>query len=216
MQPTAHATGQDSAPAMAPEEPVAGPCPVCAPLGAGEIAHTGRDEWLSPAWGGMTRLDLDSRIDLGTCPACGALFEWSDHPQYYGSGNLDEEHLRRLAPPEADLVRALLRADEEPDAAQAAMAPALAGGVAADLLIELLRRLVYRQRAAFRRLLPMVVAHLYHSPRSGFGDVLGCYMFSSHNRSRELVALIEADPRPRPPSIAQLLQRCREQLATPE
>lgn len=129
-------------------------CATCGQLGAGEIANTGRDERLSPAWSRMTLLDLDSRIDLGVCPACGALFEWSDHPQYYGSGNLDEEHLRRLGPPEADLVRALLRTGEDPDAAQAAIAPALAGGVAEDLLIALLRRLVGQQRPAFQRLLP--------------------------------------------------------------
>lgn len=217
MQHKVHAPSEaQEAPATAPAEPVAGPCLACAPLGDGEIANTGRAERLSPAWSGMTLLDLDSRIDLGVCPACGALFEWSDHPQYYGSGNLDEEHLRRLGPPEADLVRALLRAGEDPDAAQAAIAPALAGGVAEDLLIALLRRLVGQQRPAFQRLLPRVLEHLFRSPRSGYGDVLGCYMFSSHNRSRELVAMIEADPRPRPPVVNQVFERCRKQLATPE
>ena len=111
-------------------------CDLCAPLGPGEIAHTGRDERLSPAWGRMQRLDLDSRVDLGICPQCGALFEGSDHPQFFGSGNLDEEHLRRLEEPESALVRALLRAGEDPEAAQAAIAPALAGGVPDDLLID--------------------------------------------------------------------------------
>ncbi|MBL8246617.1 MAG: hypothetical protein JNL89_20635 [Rhodanobacteraceae bacterium] len=191
-------------------------CDRCAPLGAGEIANTGRDERLSPAWGRMQRLGLDSRVDLGICPQCGALFEWSDHPQFFGSGNLDEEHLRRLDEPESGLVRALLRAGEDPEAAQAAITPALAGGVPDDLLIELLRRLVYQQRSGFRRLLPSVLAHLHHTRYTGYGDVLGCYMFSSHQRSREIVALIEADPRPRPPAITYLLDACRKQLAAAE
>jgi hypothetical protein len=192
-------------------------CDRCAPLGAGEIANTGRDERLSPAWGRMQRLGLDSRVDLGICPQCGALFEWSDHPQFFGSGNLDEEHLRRLDEPESGLVRALLRAGEDPEAAQAAIAPALTGGVPDDLLIQLLRRLVYRQRSGFRRLLPSVLAHLHHTRYTGYGDVLGCYIVLQPST-------LARDRRPDrgrpaaapPPAVTYLLERCRKQLAAAE
>lgn len=191
-------------------------CPTCGELGGGEIANTGRGEYLSGAWSKLQRLNLGNRLDLGICPQCASIVEWTDHPQCYGSGNLDEEHLRRIEEPELGLVRTFLRAGEDPHATLAALAPALAGGIGEDLLVDLLRWLVYKQRSTFRLLLPTLVGHLYSAPRSGYGDALGNYMFSSHVRSREIVALIEADPRPQPFAVEHLLQKCRKQLATPE
>lgn len=196
--------------------PAAGPCTTCGPLGDSESANTGRGEYLSDAWSAMSRLHLDNALDLGICPDCSAIFEWSDHPQCYGSGNLDEERLRKLAGTELDLVRQFLRAGEDPQAPLRALPAALAGGVGEDLLIVLLRQLVYRQREAFRLLLPTLVGLLYDQHRGSHGDVLGSYMFSSHVRSREIVALIESDPRPRTFAVEHLMGKCRKQLATPE
>lgn len=191
------------------------PCPTCAALGDAEIANTGRDERLSPAWQQMTRLELASQIDLGICPGCGALFEWSDHPQFFGSGNLDEERLRRLEGSEAALVRALLGGGDDPATALAALGPALAGGVAPELLAEILRHLLRRHRPLFQRMLVPLLDALHATPPFDY-SLLATYACWSHVRSRELAGLIEADPRPRPPAVAHLLQACRKQLATPE
>ncbi len=190
-------------------------CPTCAPLGHGEIANTGRGERLSPAWGRMERLDLGSRVDLGICPQCAAMFEWTDHPQFFGSGNLDEEHLRRLDESEASLVRALLCGAQDPDVPGRAIRPALAGGVASDLLAEILRRLLYGERPVFRTLLPALLDALHSQPPFDY-SLLGSYACFSHVRSRELIALIEVDPRPRPFAVEHLLTACRKQLTQAE
>lgn len=190
-------------------------CPTCGPLGAGEIANTGRGEYLSGAWSQLTRLGLDNRVDLGICPQCNAMFEWTDHPQYYGSGNLDEEHLRRVEEPELGLARELLRAADDLQAPARVIAQAIAGGVAEDLLAEILRRMLYRQREVFRTLLPALLDGLYAKPAFD-RDLLSSYACWSHARSREIVALVAADPRPRSVHVTHLLERCRKQLATPE
>lgn len=190
-------------------------CPICSPLGGGEIARTGRGESLDGAWQKFARLDLDNRVDLGTCPDCNAIFEWTDHPQCYGSGNLDEEHLRRIEEPELGLVRELLRADEDPQAPSRVIVRAIAGGVAEDLLAGILRRMLYRQREVFRTLLPALLDALHLKPAFD-RDLLSSYACWSHVRSREIVALIATDPRPRSIQVTHLLERCRKQLATPE
>lgn len=183
-------------------------CSTCASLGNGEIAHTGRGEYLSGAWDRMQRCGLGHWVELGRCPECDALFEWQDHPQYYGSGNLDEEHLRRLPAAEAALVRALLAAGSDPQAPARVIDEALIK-VSPDLLRALLMDLALRHRTAFQPLLPALLDPLFRKPGLDTVDQLSSYVGSSLARARELMALIDADPRPRPFAVEHLLSRCR-------
>src|SRR5689334_12954443 len=84
------------------------PCEVCSVIPEEMWANTGRGDSLYPELGRLVRLNLDNGDDIYECPGCGALFEWEDLPQYYGSGNCDEERLTRLNPEQHLIVRALL------------------------------------------------------------------------------------------------------------
>lgn len=183
-------------------------CVTCASLGNGEMANTGRGEYLSDAWGHMVRCGLGNDVDLGRCPECDACFEWQDHPQHYGSGNLDEEHLRRLPDAEAELVRALLLAASDAQAPARVIEAALTG-VGPDLLRVLLADMAIKYKAAFRPLLPTLVDRLFREPGLSAVDRLSSYVGSSLARAQEMIARIEADPRPRPFAVELLLTRCR-------
>lgn len=189
--------------------PVRNPaCSTCANLGD-EIANTGRGEYLSDPWYKMVRCELGNDLDLGRCPECDACFEWQDHPQYYGSGNLDEEHLRRLPESEAALVRTLLTAGNDPSAPQRVIDAAFAG-VNPGLLRRLLMHIAIKYKAAFQPLLPLVLECIRREPGLSWNDVIGNYVGWGLQRAHQVIALIEADPRPRPFAIEHMLKRCRD------
>lgn len=93
----------------------AAPCAQCAVLPRELWANTGRDEYLPAEASKLVALNLSDDHDLRRCTACGAWFEWQDHPQMYGSGNNWEESLRRLEPAQCRLIEQLL---EEPRTAE--------------------------------------------------------------------------------------------------
>lgn len=190
-------------------------CGICAELGAGEIAQTGYGHRLSPAWGRCKRYELSSDIDIGSCPECGTLYEWTDHPQFFGSGNLDEEHLRRLAEAEAGLVRAILPG-ASPLAAPDAWIRTALGYVPPQLLKALLMALAYRADAQLATMVPALLDLLYRPYPPINSDVLSTYAGNCHRRTRPLLALIEADPRRPTHAVQWLMERCRKTLAAPE
>jgi hypothetical protein len=92
--------------------PGAPTCTVCSGIPPDLLVNTGRDGTFPGEVRRLVQLDLGSSNDLYRCPECGALFEWEDLPQYYGSGNNDEERLTRLDSAQASTARDLL--DPEP------------------------------------------------------------------------------------------------------
>lgn len=190
-------------------------CGVCAELGAGEIAQTGYGHRLSPAWGRCKRHELSSDIDIGSCPECGTLYEWTDHPQFFGSGNLDEEHLRRLDEPESALVRAVLPGAAPLDAPELWIRAAL-DNIPPQLLKALLMELACRRDQQLAPMMPALLDLLYRPIPPINSDVLSTYTGNSHRRTRPLLALIEADPRPPTHAVQWLVERCRKTLAAPE
>jgi hypothetical protein len=88
-------------------------CSVCGPIGAGATANTGRDESFQPPITQLIHYRLDDREDLRECPACHAVFHWTEYVAFTGSGNNDEETLTRLAEPTAELLRRLRHHDVE-------------------------------------------------------------------------------------------------------
>ncbi len=83
------------------------------------------------------------------------------------------------------------------------------------MLAEILRRLLYRERPVFRTLLPALLDALHAQPPFNY-SLLGSHACFSQVRSRELIALIEADPRPRPHAVEHLLAACHKQLTAAE
>lgn len=125
-----------------------------------------------------------------------------------GSGNLDEEHLRRLPQGEAELVRTLLLAATDAQAPARVIEAALTG-VSPDLMRVLLANIANEQKAAFQPMLPTLVDTLFRHPGLSAVDQLSSYVGWSLARAHEVIALVEADPRPRPFAVEHLLTRCR-------
>src|SRR4051794_11547332 len=86
-------------------------CSVCGDLPASLTVLTGMGEYVPGAIHSLAPLGLGNDQDLLRCPACDALFHWEDRPQFYGSGNLDEELLNRLSNDQAAAARSLLSLD---------------------------------------------------------------------------------------------------------
>ncbi len=153
-------------------------CPTCGDLPALLTAQTGYGDTLPASAGRLTCVEGDLSAALNVCPSCDALFVFQDHPQFFGSGNLDEETLERLDEGQAALVRAFLR---EPD-------PARHGEQLFTSLqrpaVELLLRHLYRTREpVFRALLPWLLRELerWQAPQAlgGFWllDLLSTYAY---------------------------------------
>src|SRR5437868_6609806 len=87
-------------------------CAICSSIPDVASANTGRDERFGPPITSLKRNDLGQYDDLWECPACDAVFLWSDDSAQTGSGNNDEEVLTRLSPEQASVVRAFLHRGE--------------------------------------------------------------------------------------------------------
>lgn len=87
-------------------------CALCAPIPEVARANTGRDERFGEPIVRLRRLGIGSDEDLRECPECDAMFTWYDDRAFTGSGNNDEEVLRRVTEARAGVVHALLRRGE--------------------------------------------------------------------------------------------------------
>lgn len=186
-------------------------CPTCGELPDDAWANTGRDQHLPDA---SRRLKSPwphaSGIDVRLCPECGAWFVWRDHPQFYGSGNLDEEQLTRLAPRAWRTLERLLHGDLDPDAA-GVMGEAFTH-LPADLLREVVRNMDDEARL---RVAPSFVERLFLGGQAE--EDAAAVLFATRWRpgmDECLVELLEAAPSPLPSKRAKyLLEQCRAGLA---
>jgi hypothetical protein len=158
------------------------------PIGDHCVANTGRDDRLPAVFGRFRREDLRLERDIAHCPDCGAIFEWAENAQLFGSGNLDEQTLRRLGEREAASVRELLRSDQAPLGA-AGLADAL-GSVEPALLNALLSRIATGQRARLADIVPLLIDAYERGDAGVNGDVLSCYVGWSPARAKALLKQI--------------------------
>lgn len=166
-------------------------CEVCSVIPSELWANTGRGESLHPEIGGLVRLDIDRSYDLYECPGCGALFEWEDLPQTYGSGNCDEERLRRLNPEQALTARTLL----DPNPGERDIAALLHGAskiLSRDLVYAILGHLAARHKQAFSGFLELLVAQAMAEGGLGRFELLRSYCGYDRERLREVVRLLDA------------------------
>lgn len=89
-------------------------CVTCGTLPDHLSANTGRDEWLPAEVGKLKRLwnaTGSNDVDVMLCPTCGAWFEWRDDTAWTGSGNNDEQTLKRLLPEAWVVLERLIHGD---------------------------------------------------------------------------------------------------------
>lgn len=73
-------------------------CSVCISLPDDFTVNTGREEPFPTAFRKLKWVCGDSSEAYYRCPGCGTYYEWINMPQFYGSGNCDEERLVRQTP----------------------------------------------------------------------------------------------------------------------
>ncbi len=134
-------------------------CAICDELPDSLTVQTGYGDTLPSASGRLTEITSDSGAALRECPACPAVFVWEDHPQFFGSGNLDEETLERLGAAQAELVRAFVHGPDP--AGRAGEIFATLKRPALDLLLD---HLLWRRKDVFRELLPLLLDELERAP----------------------------------------------------
>lgn len=183
-------------------------CATCGELPDDVWANTGRDDWLPAAARKLkSPWHYPTGIDLRLCPECGAWFVWRDHPQFYGSGNLDEEQLTRLPPHTWRTLERLLHGELDPDP-DAVMRDAFAH-VPSDLLEAVVGNMGNEARL---RLVPGLVARLLE----GGPHEADAASMLFNNRWRPgvdacVVPLLEA-ARPLSKRAQHLLEQCRDAL----
>lgn len=181
------------------------PCEVCSAIPDEMWANTGRGDSLYPELGRLVRLDLNRSDDIYECPGCGALFEWEDLPQYYGSGNCDEERLTRLNPAQYQIVRALLDAKAGDQDAELFLEHALQN-LSRDLVYTLLRYQATYHKQAFSKFLEPLVVRLMAQSDGGLFDVIRSYCDCDREQLAEVVRLLDAGG----PNISKSAQYMRE------
>jgi hypothetical protein len=187
------------------------PCEMCSVIPSDLWANTGRGETLAPELGRLVRLDLDRSDDLYECPGCGALFEWQDLPQNYGSGNCDEERLTRLTPEQALTARALL--DTNPEERDGEQLLTLAFQILShDIVYNILRYTAVRHKQAFSGFVRPLVARLMAQSHGGLFDVISSYCDRNQERLTEVVCLLDAGGPDISRSAQYLRQTCMERL----
>lgn len=172
------------------------PCSICRSLPTSLTVNTGRDERFPDVVYALKRLDLDRDDDIYRCPECDALFHWEDRPQFYGSGNLDEEIVTRLSDDESAALRALLGLQTNFEDAARIVNRAFEV-VPAELANRVLMRLAIYKPAEFASIVWIVIDQLIKSNDSYLRDVLTTYCGTDSLRIADVIRQIEADWRPK-------------------
>lgn len=184
-------------------------CATCGELPDEVWANTGRDQHLPAAARKLKApWQFSASLDVRLCPECGAWFVWRDHPQFYGSGNLDEEQLTRLSPRAWRTLERLIHGELEPDPA-AVLRDGFAA-VQSDLLDEVVGKMPDEARL---RLVPSLVEGLFTREHEAAAASI---LLSNHWRPGVdacVVRLLEAAAQPLSKRAQHLLDQCRASLA---
>lgn len=189
-------------------------CTICSTIPNSLVVNTGRDERFPVEVHRLSSLELAESHDLRQCPECGALFEWEDMPQFYGSGNNAEEALTRLDPARASLVEELL--DTEPGERDSELLCTQAFKTLSFALVcRLLSRLAYSHRQVFAGFLAPIVAEL--AARSDFelANIVVGYCGEDGGRLEELRRLLDDVASENNPCIEYLRKKCGARVVKP-
>lgn len=201
--------------AMIRYEPMNNPpvaeCEICGKLPDDLVVYTGRGDSFPDA---VTRLVFPRTnqtashfpdFDVGHCPACEALFQWENRPQFYGSGNLDEEQLTRLSNADAELVRPLLSGTIDLETAALELEQAFSK-LPYRVLSAIVRPQSKLSDIAFE-VAPTLIDRVIRSDDRDWADLLSPAS-SRADRAAHILELLNADPRPKGTVAKQLWERC--------
>jgi hypothetical protein len=177
-------------------------CPVCGDLPSTLTVNTGRDGAFPDAFHRLKSLEIR---DVFRCPDCGALFEWQDFPQFYGSGNNAEESLTRLTPEAAFLFRRLLEDRIGADEASGLLDEAFTT-VPPKTLTTLIVHLMYFRLDQFELLLGPLVDRFLRENSQELYSLLYAFTNGKPDRCRLMIRLLK--DRALPSSAKYLLELC--------
>lgn len=184
-------------------------CPLCGELADRIVAQTGYGDYLPDAAYKLKKEELSFSCDVRRCPECDGIFIWEDHPQYYGSGNLDEEWLIRLDDTKAALVRSLLDLPE--DAASVRNLVTLAFQLLEqDWIREILSRICYRNTERFPDALPAIVDRFLTTDDFSLSGVISNYCYVRPQKKAEVLAEIERNPKQKEIRAQALIKKLSE------
>lgn len=186
-------------------------CEICGQLEVFILAKTGYGETLPAGYYRLTKASLSTDLDIHRCPRCDSIFLWQDFPQFYGSGNLDEEHLTRLDEAKAQLVRDLVNLPDDPLLAPQLLEAAFSE-LGAPLTLALLRSLRHSRSIGFDHLLPSLVCRLQKGSEYSVRELLFGWCRENRVRCRRLADLIDGDPRPKNYQSDELRKQCEKWL----
>lgn len=186
-------------------------CPICGPLPETTLAQTGYGDSFPENAYRLEKLGFSFSRDLWRCPECPALFDWEDIPQYYGSGNLDEERLTRLTESQSALIRTLLDLDLG-DRSAAEVLDLVFREVPGELVREILQRQAIMRRVDFATFVEPLVGRMVQGDGIDLADVISSYCSYDTPSLRQVAAWLEAADQPLKPGAQFLLNRRKERL----
>jgi hypothetical protein len=189
-------------------------CQVCKELPDTILVQTGISEHFPDAVAQLVRLGLGMSNDIYKCPSCYSLFYWEDRPQFFGSGNLDEQSLTRLSQEGAVSAWALLNLSEECQTGTQLLKQAFEN-LSQELVFEIVRHLSFTRPLAFSHLVAGLVDRLIETNYCSLSDVLSYYCQMDRKRAEIVSELLNSDPRPKKGYAQSLLSRCAEILGKP-
>ena len=187
-------------------------CTLCSVIPSDLLINTGRGETFPTEVGQLLRLDLGNSNDIYRCPICDALFEWADLPQYYGSGNNDEERLTRLNPDQASTVQRLLDPEPGERDCEALLERALRI-LSRDIVCDILRRVAVRHKQAFSGFAKPILDRLMAENDGTLFDVVASYADTDRDRLSEVLRLLDAGHTDLSGSASYLRKTCLDRLA---
>lgn len=191
------------------------PCPLCAELPDDVTVNTGRDHYFPEAFYQLTKLTNGSPDQFRRCPQCRTFFHWIDLPQYYGSGNCDEERAIRLSPQASLLLDRLFPNDpKEPNLGPITDFLDATSGLPHRLLLLALGEHVFTGPKIVAPFIPHLVKLLNATSDSSIKDLLSDYCYGRPERAKEILEALLSLGAPDLSKPAKSLQnKCLEIIA---
>jgi hypothetical protein len=188
-------------------------CPVCSSLPDDITVNTGRDEYLPNAYNNLVGMDSDFKAEFLRCPGCKTYFNWIDMPQFYGSGNNDEERLVRLSSEQSRLLDILLPEDSTTLPRPDEIANYI-NALPLDLLLPALSFRKHRTPEVVGLFVPHLVRLLGKNNDTSLWSLLNGYVSNHPERAQEILDAFSADDEFAPNRLNQILHHCLRVVKT--
>jgi hypothetical protein len=194
---------------MGPTQPEteAEPCSLCGGLPDDLLVNTGREEYFPDAFYQLTRLGGQMKEPFRRCPECGTFFHWIDLPQFYGSGNCDEERSIRLSAKVSRLLDHLFPPDPKNPGDLGEIAEYIET-LPRELLLLALDSHVYTNPQIVAPFVPGLVQLLAKTNDSSIRNLLSQYRSNKPDRAEEILEAFRSLDGPSLSALAQVVRDC--------